>query len=257
MIDGPLLITGGASGIGKAVAVLASQAGTPVGLLDVDGKAIERTASALGDDGGEVFAQRCDVADPDQVAVAVATMGERLGAPRALVTAAGIDRGAGPLEDIELEVWQRVVAVNLNGTFHACRAVLPGMVEGGGGAIVCISSPLALVSLEAGSGAYSASKAGITALVRDIAVNHGPDQVRANALLPGPTETDLMWASAAEAETPPLRQQVSAEVPLRRIAEPHEIARAALWLLSAEASFTTGASLACDGGVLAKASVSA
>jgi NAD(P)-dependent dehydrogenase (short-subunit alcohol dehydrogenase family) len=127
---------------------------------------------------------------------------------------------------------------------------------GTGGSIVCVSSPFALTAPEAGASAYSASKAGISALVRSLAVDYGRHGIRVNAILPGPTETELMWANVPESERARVRRTIESEVPLGRLADPKEPARAAMWLLSDNASYVTGSQLACDGGVLAKASVS-
>ena len=120
---------------------------------------------------------------------------------------------------------------------------------------MCMSSPFALVAAK-GTAAYSASKGGVSALVRALAVDYASHGVRVNAVLPGPTETDLMWASVPDDEVPEVREAVKREVPLARLADPEEPARAALWLLSDAASYVTGSQLACDGGVLAKASIS-
>jgi len=130
------------------------------------------------------------------------------------------------------------------------------MLESDGGSIVCVSSPLAVVATPGGSGAYSASKGGVSALVRSLAVDYARRGIRVNALLPGPTETDLMWATVSAEEIDSTRELVAGEVPLGRLATPEEVARAAIWLLSDEASYVTGAQLPCDGGVLAKASIS-
>ena len=123
------------------------------------------------------------------------------------------------------------------------------------GSIVCFSSPLGLVATPA-SGAYSASKAGILALVRSLAVDHARDGIRVNAVLPGPTETKLMWANVPDDEVDTMRDVIRGEVPLGRLAEPEEVARVAVWLLSDDASYITGAQIACDGGILARAAVS-
>jgi NAD(P)-dependent dehydrogenase (short-subunit alcohol dehydrogenase family) len=125
----------------------------------------------------------------------------------------------------------------------------------GGGAIVCISSPFALAAT-GGVAAYSASKAGVCALVRSLAIDYAPMGIRVNALLPGPAETELMWANVPASQVDATRQTVCREVPLGRLADPVEIARAALWLLSDAASYVTGAQLACDGGLLARAAIS-
>ncbi len=254
--SGPLLVTGATGGIGEAVARLALGAGTPVALLDRDQERLEATVADLHGTGVEhVTAVFCDVGNEAQVDEAIHAAAARLGPFQGLVTSAAIDRG-GLLHELDPSAFDEVLSINLRGTFLACRACLPPMIEAGGGSIVCISSPLGLVATPGGSGAYSASKAGIIALVRSLAVDYASDGIRANALLPGPTETKLMWANVPDEKVAEMREVIGREVPLGRLAEPEEIARVAVWLLSDDASYVTGAQIACDGGVLAKASVS-
>jgi len=250
-----VLITGAAGGVGSACARRASRVGAPVALIDVDGDRVDGLAEDLATRGGKVYAAACDVRDEAEVETAVERACAELGPPGSLVTAAGVDR-ATPLQTADTSAWDEVISTNLRGTFVACRAVLGRIVDSGGGAIVCVSSPLARVSTPGGSAAYAASKAGVCALVRSIAIDHAPQGVRANAVLPGPTETGLMWANISATEIPRTRELISDEVPLGRLATPDEIAAAIEWLLSDEASFVTGAELVCDGGVLARASVS-
>jgi NAD(P)-dependent dehydrogenase (short-subunit alcohol dehydrogenase family) len=247
----PLVVTGAARGIGLAVARLASAAGARVILLDRDRQALEPAVEELG---GHALALGCDVSDEASVTQAFETAARELGAIRGLVTCAGIDRG-GALHELDLQTWDAVLDVNLRGTFLCARAALPQMLEAGSGAIVCVSSPFALAA-SPGTGAYAASKGGVSALVRALAVEYAPRGIRVNAILPGPTETTLMWAAVDDDQVPAARARVEDEVPLRRLADPGEPAQAALWLLSNAASYVTGSQLACDGGVLAKASIS-
>jgi NAD(P)-dependent dehydrogenase (short-subunit alcohol dehydrogenase family) len=230
---GPILVTGGARGIGFAVARLAARAGVPVAIVDRDRDALERAAAALG---GGCLLIACDVRDEAQVRAAFETALTELGSLRGVVASAGIDRSA-PFHELATEDLDDLLAVNLRGTALTCREAVKHMLPAEAGSIVCVSSPFAQVGGPAGTGAYSASKGGVSAL-------------------PGPTETDLMWAGVEAADVPRMRAQVATEVPLQRLADPEEPARAALWLLSDQASYVTGAQLACDGGVLAKASVS-
>ena len=222
-------------------------------LIDRDIEAAERRAEELRRAGGECVAIECDVADDGQVQAAFADGEQQLGMPSALVTSAGIDVG-GLVHELEPADWDRVIAVNLRGTFLACREAIRRMLPHGG-AIVCISSPLALVATGAVA-AYGSSKAGVCALVRSLAVDYATHGIRVNALLPGATETELMWANVPRNRVDAMRETVRQEVPLGRLAEPDEIAQAALWLVSASASYVTGAQLACDGGLLARAPIS-
>jgi len=250
-----VVVTGAASGIGRAIAEAALDSGLKVAMVGRSREALDQVVSELGQDRADrVEALVCDVSDEAEVTVAVAEASARLGPPGGLVTSAAIDRG-GLVHELEVDLFDDVLATNLRGTFLFARACLPAMIEQGSGSIVCVSSPLGLVATAGGSGAYSASKAGINALVRSLALDYAPRGVRANALLPGPTETKLMWASVAETEVADMRATIKREVPLGRLAEAEEIAHPALWLLSDQASYITGAALPCDGGVLAKASV--
>jgi NAD(P)-dependent dehydrogenase (short-subunit alcohol dehydrogenase family) len=254
------VVTGAAHGIGAATATLAAQAGAAVALLDRDADGAAALAGRLRDAGapGPLLALGCDVASAHSVEAAFAAVAVELGPPRGLVASAGIDRG-GLAHEIALDDVDAVLNINLRGTFLTCRAALRAMLDGGGGAggaIVCVGSPLGAVAAPGGTSAYSASKAGIAALVRTLAVDYGAHGIRVNGVLPGPTETDLMWANVPAAEVEATRAIVHDEVPLGRLADPQEPARAALWLLSDAASYVTGSQLACDGGVLAKASIS-
>jgi NAD(P)-dependent dehydrogenase (short-subunit alcohol dehydrogenase family) len=247
-------VTGAAAGIGAAVARLAAAAGARVALLDVDGPGARRGAAELESAGATALAVPCDVRDEEQVGTAFARIAAEFGPVRGVVASAAIDRG-GPLADLDAATWDQVIAVNLRGAFLTCRAAVRQM-QGAGGSIVCVSSPFAFAAAPGGVGAYSASKGGVSALVRALAVECAADGIRVNALLPGPTDTALMWAGVDEREVAQMRLAVAREVPLGRLADPIEPARAAIWLLSDAASYVTGSQLACDGGVLAKASVS-
>lgn len=248
----PLIVTGAARGIGAAAAKLGAGQGRPVILLDRDSQAVAECAATLASGGAQCLGLGCDVSDETQVADAFAQAVDRFGVPSALVTSAGIDRG-GLVHELDASTWDEVISVNLRGTFLACREAVRSML-GSGGAIVCLSSPFALVAAEQVA-AYASSKAGVCALVRSLAVDYARRGIRVNALLPGPTETDLMWANVPPAEIAATRDVVGQEIPLARLADPVEIARAALWLVSGDASYVTGASLACDGGLLARAAI--
>ena len=249
---GPILVTGGARGIGFAVARLAAAAGGRVAIVDRDRTALDAAAAELREDAVLIA---CDVRDDAQVRAAFDRALAAFGSLHGVVASAGIDR-PGAFHELGQDDFDDLIAVNLRGTALTCREAIRRMLPNGGGSIVCVSSPFAFVGGPAGTGAYSASKGGVSALVRALAVEYGPRGIRVNAVLPGPTETELMWAGVDPADVPAARTTVAAEVPLGRVADPIEPARAALWLLSDQASFVTGAQLACDGGVLAKASVS-
>jgi NAD(P)-dependent dehydrogenase (short-subunit alcohol dehydrogenase family) len=253
-----IVVTGGGSGIGRAVALLAADRGASVGVLDRDeNAALACAAEALRRGASKAEGMACDVTVQAQTAESFAALQARLGAPDGLFTSAGIDVG-GFAHELSLDTWQQVLGTNLTGTFLAAREAIRAMLDSGrGGSVVCCSSPAAFTGLAAGAAsAYSASKGGVSALVRTLAVDYARSGIRVNAVVPGPTETPLMWANVDQAEQDTMRAAICSDVPVGRMADPEEPARAVLWLLSAESSYVTGSHLVCDGGVLAKASVS-
>jgi len=256
MRDRTVIITGGGSGIGRAAALLCAERGARVAVLDLDGSRAMAVAAEAREHGTAALGIACDVGDEAQVMSALAASAGALGPPDRLLCAAGIDIG-GKIHELDLEVWERVLATNLRGVFLCCKHVLRDFLSHGTrGAIVCVSSPAALRALPGGAGAYSASKAGISALVRCMAIDYAPHGIRVSAVLPGATETGMMWANVPADDIPRMREVLDAEIPLGRLARPEEPARAAIWLLSDEAGYVTGSELACDGGVMAKAPIS-
>jgi NAD(P)-dependent dehydrogenase (short-subunit alcohol dehydrogenase family) len=252
-----IVITGGGSGIGRASAMLCSQRGATVAVLDKDEAAAQRVIDEITQAGSTGIAIACDVSDEDAVSKSFNRIQQDLGIPDGLVATAGVDLG-GFAHELTMERWQRVMAVNLNGAFLASRAMLQPLVASGRpGSIVLCSSPAAFVGFAAGgASAYAASKGGISALTRSLAVDYAPYGIRVNAIVPGPTETTLMWAAVPEDQRDAMREVVKREVPIGRMADPEEPARAAVWLLSDDSSYVIGSHLVCDGGVLAKASIS-
>ena len=255
-----MVVTGGGSGIGRAVARLCAARGDSVAVLDIDGpSAREAAAEALAAGAAGAIGIACDVSQEDNVASAFAQTLKSLGAGSlyGVFANAGMDTG-GFVHELPFETWKRVLDTNLNGVYLTCKYALQHLIQGGtGGSIVCTSSPAATVAFAAGAaGAYSASKGGISALVRCMAVDYARHGIRVNAVVPGATETRLMWANVDPAAMPEMRQRICAEVPLGRLASPDEPARAVVWLMSDDASYVTGSHLVCDGGILAKASIS-
>lgn len=253
-----IVITGGGNGIGKAVALLCAKRGDNVAVFDRDEDAARSAADEAMQNGARgALGLRCDVAFEKEVEEAFEKACERFGAPYGLFANAGIDVG-GVLHELPLETWHRVLETNLTGVFLSVKYALRRMLEAKiQGSIVCTSSPTGFVALAAGgAGAYSATKAGISALVRCMAIDYAQYGIRVNAVVPGATETRLMWNNVPPQEIPRMREQVSKEIPLGRLAQPDDPARAVVWLLSDESSYVTGSHLVCDGGILAKAAVS-
>ena len=245
------LVTGAASGIGLATARLLAERGYSVVAGDV---AFERMSDALRRV-ERVVPVRLDVRERPQIRDAVRLCEERFGALGAVAHVGGLEIDA-PLEQVTDENWDLVVDTNLKGTFLVCAETAPALRRAGGGAIVTVSSVLARVHLP-GVGAYSASKGGVEALTRSVAIDLAADRIRVNTVLPGPTDTPLMWAPVNPENLAAVRAQVELEVPLGRVADPREIATVIAFLLSDDASFMTGSSIVVDGGALARSSISA
>lgn len=259
MKDRIVLVTGGASGIGRAVALLAAERGASVAVLDRDPQgALDVATEVVNINHGKALALHIDVSNEQAVAKAFSEIERQWEAPpTAVFASAGIDRG-GPAHELPVETWRNVIGTNLDGVFFTARHAIAALLRHNlGGSIVCASSPAAFVGFSAGGvGAYSASKGGVSALVRCLAVDYARYGIRVNAVAPGATETPMMWASLQAEHINAAREVVAKEIPLGRIADPVEPARAVLWLLSDEASYVTGSHLVCDGGVLAKGSIS-
>ena len=200
----------------------------------------------------------CDVTVEEQLIESFAEILAQLGAPYGLFANAGIGI-RGMIHELPVATWRQVIETNLTGVFLSCKHGLRQMIESNiSGSIVCTSSPTGFVALGAGSaGAYSATKGGISSLVRCMAVDYARYGIRVNAVVPGSTETQLMWSNTPAPEVEKIRHTLSCEIPLGRLAQPEDPARAVAWLLSDESSYVTGSHLVCDGGILAKASVSA
>jgi NAD(P)-dependent dehydrogenase (short-subunit alcohol dehydrogenase family) len=237
-------VTGGASGIGLAVARLALQRGAKVCVVDRDADALMRAARELGSE-AQVIA--CDVADAARVKEAVALAAARLGRLDAVVNAAGVDHLT-PLERIADEDWARTLAVNLTGPMLVCRAAVPHLRRAGGGTIVNIASAAGLVPLP-GRSAYCASKAGVIMFGKALAMELAADGIRVNAVCPGAVDTPLFRTSYEDADDASgALEAIRQRYALRRVAQPEELAEAVLYLSSSASSYVTGTAHAVDGG---------
>lgn len=242
-LDGRVaFVTGAGRGIGRAIALRLAEAGARVAVTDAD----EATARAVAAECGEgALGLRVDVTDPASVRAAVARAEEVLGPIAVLVNNAGWDKMEPFLESTE-ETWDRVIAINLKGVLICVKAVLPGMVERGGGRIVSISSDAARVG-SSGEAVYAAAKAGIIAFSKTVAREVARQQINVNVVCPGPTNTNLFREVAAA--NPRLGDALKRAVPFGRLAEPDEIAAAVAFLASDDARFITGQTLSVSGGL--------
>jgi NAD(P)-dependent dehydrogenase (short-subunit alcohol dehydrogenase family) len=242
LTDQVAVVTGGGSGIGAAVARGMAAEGARVVIADRDAEAAERVAGATGG-----LAVRVDITSADDVDGAVADIARRAGAPRVLVNCAGIVGGGGPLTELPVEVFDRVVAVNMRGTFLVTRAVARQMMAAGeGGAIVNISS-IGAAQPTIGLGHYEATKAAVDALTRSAAIELAPHGIRVNAVAPGPVLTPMTERGMSD---PGARGAWESRIPLGRIAMPGDIVPLVVLLVSGAAGHVTGAVVPVDGGQL-------
>ncbi len=235
-----VLITGGASGIGRATAALLRAEGAMVAVLDRDAAAAAQVAAECG-----AIAITADVSDEASVQRGVDAAAEKLGGLCGVVNAAGIFRPP-LLMDTDLATWNQTLAVNMTGVFLVCRAAVPHLRKAGKASIVNIASGVGLLPTGAGGAAYAASKAGVIGLTRSAAAELAP-QIRVNAICPGAVETPMTEGTLRDA-TGAVTASIAHRYALQRPADPTEIAAGILFLLAHEASFVTGISLAVDGG---------
>lgn len=238
------VVTGAASGIGRAVAESLAEAGAWVALVDRNGDVVRQVAHEIAESGARVLALECDIADEAAVSAAALRVRSELGPVAGLVNNAGLLR-PGALEDVSVAEWNAVLAINLTGYLLCAREFGRDMLAAGRGSIVHIASVSALHP-QTRSGAYSASKAGVLLLNKQMAAEWGPRGVRSNAICPGMIRTAL---SARFYEEPGFEARRAAVTASRRVGEPVDIAEPALFLLSDRAGYVNGTELVVDGGL--------
>ena len=245
------VITGGAAGLGLAIAHAFTTEGASVALVDIDAARAEASAADLAGAGGRAIGIAADVTNSDAVDAAILRARSELGSLDVLVNNAAV-AGFGGVDSTSLEAWERVLAVNLTGTFLVSRAVVPVMLEQGRGAIINLGSIAGLVGV-AGMAAYSATKGAIVSLTRQMAADYSGRGIRVNCICPGIVPGTEMGRTVLEVVDPDAdaRARRLAKYPIGRLAQPEDVAAAALFLASDEAGFVTGIALAVDGGMTA------
>jgi NAD(P)-dependent dehydrogenase (short-subunit alcohol dehydrogenase family) len=248
--DKVAIITGAASGIGRATALLFAREGATVVITDVNESGGKAVAAEISANGGRARFERADVTNAADCKRVVETSLREFGGIQILFNNAGIIRRASVVELSEQD-WDRVMAVNVKAIFLMCREVIPVMAAAGGGSIISTSSGWGLTG---GSRAavYCASKGAVVLLTKAMAVDHGAQNIRVNCICPGDTDTGMLRNEAQQLGEPDDRFLAeSARRPLGRVGKPEEIAQAALYLASDASSFVTGTALVVDGGGLA------
>lgn len=240
-------ITAAGAGIGKAIATgWARRGGTSI-VTDVSGELAEDVTRLITDEGGSAFGYQLDVAKADDIKAVYGEARHKTDGVDALFNVAGINIHH-DVEEMTDEEWDRLFDVNLKSIYRLSKLAIPDMRARGGGSIVNIASVAGILA-ENRCGAYSASKGGVLLLTRNMAIDFGPDKIRVNAICPGTTRTPRIegyWK-----KSPTGTSEIAVKSPLRRPAEPEEIAEPALFLASGGASYITGATLVVDGGISA------
>jgi NAD(P)-dependent dehydrogenase (short-subunit alcohol dehydrogenase family) len=243
------LITGAGSGIGLATALALAREGARVAAVDLDARAGEAAAEQLRAAGGEAIFARADVSKSADCARMVAETERAFGALHVLFNNAGIML---PADDdavtTDEATWDLTMNVNLKGVFLGCKHGIPALRRAGGGSVINTASFVAHLGAATPQLAYTASKGGVLALSRELAVIHAREKIRVNALCPGPLHTELLMKFL---DTEAKRQRRLVHIPLGRFGEAREIAEAVVFLASDESSFVTGASFLVDGGITA------
>lgn len=240
-----VLVTGAGSGIGAQTARLFAERGARVAVTDLDAAAAERVAAAIREQRGDAQAWRLDVSSHADARDGIVAVRARFGAIDVLVNNAGWDK-AEPFLESQPETWERLVRVNLLGPIHLTHAVLPVMIEARRGRIVNIASDAGRVG-SSGEVVYSATKGGVIAFTKGIAREVARHGITVNAVAPGPTDTPFFAGLAAD--QPKLGDALKRAIPLGRLAEPIDIARAVAFLASDDASYITGQTLSVSGGL--------
>jgi NAD(P)-dependent dehydrogenase (short-subunit alcohol dehydrogenase family) len=239
------IVTGAASGIGRATAVAFASAGATVVVADVSEEGNQETARAIEDQGGRVLAVRCDVTNGQDVKAALDRSLDTFGRLDIAFNNAGVEQPVGPAAEVSEQEWDRIVDINLRGVFLCMKHEIPLLLQQGGGAIVNTSSGAGVTAVK-GQAAYTAAKHGVVGLTKAAALDYAQANIRINAVCPGIIDTAMMQRFTGDSAEG--RQRVIGQEPVGRMGTPEEIAGAVLWLCSDAAAFVVGHALVMDGG---------
>lgn len=249
LTDKVALVTGAASGIGRESALLFAQNGARVVCVDLSADLNAATATQIGEAGGTAFAVAADVSDADDMERVVAETVQKFGRLDVAFNNAGIMHSDdGDAVSTEERIWDLTMGVNAKGVFLGCKYEIPAMLASGGGSIINTASFVAVMGAATPQIAYTASKGAVLALTRELAVVHARQNIRLNALCPGPLRTELLMRFL---DTDEKKDRRLVHVPMGRFGEAAEMAQAALWLASDESSYVTGTDFMVDGGLSA------
>lgn len=244
------MITGGGTGIGRAIALAFAREGAKLAVAGRRKEKLNETIREMEKQGGQGLAIVCDVAKAKDAAHAVRETAKHFGRLNVLVNNAGMLH-ASTIEGIAEEEWDRLMTINLKGPFLMCRAALPEFRKAGGGAIINVGSVLGLVAMK-DRAAYCASKGGVTLLTKAMALDHAHENIRSNCICPSIVETELVQGLfAASEEGKALRKARIGQIPIGRMGRPEDVAELAVFLASDESSWLTGAAIPLDGGLSA------
>lgn len=244
------IVTGAASGIGRATALRLSAEGYPIAVVDVDSAGLEDTTQRIEEAGGQAVPYTLDVTDGDAVSQGVEAIADRHGGIAVLVNNAGVGVAA-RLADTTDEQWHRVMEVNVTGPFLMTRAVLPHMIQDGGGAIVNVASVAAVIGVK-NRAAYTTSKHAVVGLTRAVAVDYAHEGIRVNAICPGTVATEWIDKILADAPDPAAARRSMEERQLDgRMGSPEEVAAGIAFLVSDDGRFVNGSAFVMDGGMSA------
>ncbi len=245
------IITGAGSGIGRTTALLFSEEGAQVAIVEIDKERGQDTVDMIRGKGEEALLIPTDITDSSQVKSMVSKVIETYGKMNILVNNAGLYLQGDAISTNEKQ-WDKIMMVNLRAAFLCCKYCIPGMIESGGGVVINVSSEAGIVAIK-NQVAYNTSKAGLISLTKSIALDFASQNIRANCVCPGTTQTPLVaFVLAKQADPERARREVEKIRPANRLGKPEEIAYGILYLASDESPYATGAVLSVDGGYTAQ-----